>query len=212
MNLSFSVGDEEKNVRENRKRFFAEVDIPLTRIALPKQIHSDIVRIVTEPAEYEACDALITKEKNLFLVITIADCLPILLFDPVTSSIGIVHAGWRGSEMRILSKVVRVLSSEFGVLSKNLLAYVGPSAGVCCYEVGEEVAEKFDMKYLDRTKGTKPHLDLKQFNKDLRLEAGIQKKNIEVSPDCTICKPELYHSYRRDKEKSGRMMAGIGMM
>jgi YfiH family protein len=211
-NLSFSVGDGEKNVLENRKRFFGTLSIPLDRTAKPTQVHGEVVRKVSKPGEYESCDALITNKKNLFLVVTVADCLPILLYDPVTASIGVVHAGWRGSEMKILSKTVQVLSTEYGVLSKNLLVYIGPSAGVCCYEVGEEVAEKFDMKYLDKTKGAKPHLDLKRFNKDLLVKAGLPESNIEVSPDCTICKPELYHSYRHEKEKSGRMMGVIGVV
>lgn len=212
MNLSFSVGDDEKNVLENRKRFFGSLNIPLGRIAKPNQVHGDTVLSVTTSGEYDSCDALITNEKNLFLVVTVADCLPILLFDPVTNTVGVVHAGWKGSKLGILGKVVQVMNKEYRVMSKNLVVYIGPSAGVCCYEVGEEVAKEFDGKYLDKTKGVKPHLDLKQCNKDLLLEAGVQENNIEVSPDCTICKPELYHSYRRDKAKSGRMMGVIGMV
>ena len=211
MNLSFNVGDDPQNIIENRKRFFESVGIPDNSLAIPRQVHGDTVRRVTEPGRFESCDALLTNVKEIFLAVSTADCVPIFLVDPITKSLAAVHSGWRGSKLSILSKTVIALQNEFGTKVENLVAYIGPSAAVCCYEVGEEVAKEFDEKYLQKNQGRKAHLDLKQFNKNLLLEAGVHEKNIEVSPHCTICNPELFHSYRRDKEKSGRMMGVIGL-
>jgi copper oxidase (laccase) domain-containing protein len=119
------------------------------------------------------------------------------------------------------------MKSEAGIQPKNLIAFVSPGAGVCCYEVGEEVAERFPAENVDRVSHAKPHLDLKSFNRALLIESGLSPVNIEVSPDCTICtcaselsggrekfalgNPEFqYHSFRRDGAHSGRMLAVIG--
>jgi polyphenol oxidase len=212
LNLSYNVGDNKFNVLENREKFFGKLGINNSKIAFTKQIHSDVVRMVTKPGVYESCDALITREVELFLVITVADCLPIFLYDSVTQSIGAVHAGWRGSNSKILEKTLTAMNKQFGTQCKNIVAYLGPAASVCCYAVGEDVAERFDKKYVKSINEKHSLLDLKQVNKDILLKAGVSEKNIEVSEYCTICNSDLFHSYRRDKTKSGRMMAVIGMV
>ena len=212
MNLSLHVGDKRENVITNRGRFFIPLGIGLDRLAVPRQVHGDTARRVQEPGTYESCDALMTNKPELFLVVTVADCLPIFLFDPMTKSVAAVHAGWRGSKLRILDKALRGMSAEFGTKASDLIAYVGPSAGVCCYEVGEEVASEFDPEFKERQDGKKPHLDLKRFNKQLLLESGVSEESIEISEYCTICNPELFHSCRRGGEKSGRMMGVIGLL
>ena len=91
----------------------------------------------------------------------------------------------------------------------NFVCYIGPAARSCCYEVGEEVAQSFPAEYVIRSDFPKPHLDLQKMNKDILLQHGVQETNIEVADECTICSPELLHSYRRDGKRSGRMMAVI---
>ncbi len=211
MNLSFKVGDDEVNVRKNRERFFGSLGIGIDSLATTHQVHGDTVQLVESPGKFETCDALITNTKNIFLAVTVADCLPILLFDPVTHSVAAVHTGWRGSKLKITEKTVGVLSKEYGVSSKNLFAYIGPSADVCCYEVGDEVAQEFPKQFLKQGKNSKLHLNLKEYNRRLLLDAGIKDSNIEVSEHCTISQPELFHSYRRDGKYSGRMMGVIGI-
>ena len=212
MNLSFHVGDNEKHVQQNRERFFGSLDITLDHLAIPQQVHSDHVQVAGTSGVYENCDALISNSPYTYLVVSVADCLPIFIFDPVTSSIAAVHSGWRGSKAHILNKAIHGLGSVYGAKPENMVAYIGPAAGVCCYEVGDEVVKEFDARYVIQQHGKKPHLDLKTLNKVILRDAGIKEEHIEISEYCTICHSELFHSYRRDKDKSGRMMGVIGII
>lgn len=211
MNLSFRVGDKPERVGENRRRFFGALGFDPQRVAIPLQCHSSHIQSVNLPGEYDSCDGLVTTTKNLPLVITVADCLPIVLFDPRAAVLGHVHAGWRGSAGAIVRKAVTMMMDEFGASPTTMVAYLGPSAGVCCYEVGREVADAFLPDKLDIRNG-RIYLNLKKANTDQLLECGLRSENIEVSDSCTICSPELFHSYRRDREKSGRMMAVVSIV
>ena len=211
INLSFSVGDGPKNVERNRALFFRALDIPEANIAFTRQVHGDTVCEVQHAGTMEKCDALISNKPDLYLAISVADCVPIFLFDPVTKSIGAVHAGWRGSGAGIVTKTIEMMKERYRANAEMMFAYIGPSAGVCCYEVGEDVASAFLPRYLDRSGEPKPHLDLKLVNRDLLLQAGLLSLQIEVSDACTICTEELYHSFRRDGQKSGRMLGVIGL-
>jgi YfiH family protein len=212
MNLSYTVGDEHSNVMANRERFFGSLHVPIDRLAVPYQIHSDVVRNVNAPGRHDACDALITNTPELFLAVTVADCIPVLLYDPVTRSVGAVHSGWKGSKSKIVMNAIAEMRNAFKTKPQDLIAYIGPSASVCCYEVGEEVAGEFDPQFVKRRKGSKPYLDLKSLNTSLLLQAGVRATNIEVSEHCAICTLELFHSYRRDGKHSGRMMGVIGIL
>jgi YfiH family protein len=170
-----------------------------------------VVKSVVARGVYENCDALITNVRNIFLTVSIADCAPIFLFDPQSRAMGCVHAGWRGTEQGIVREAVFLMQNEFGSRVKDILAFIGPSAGQCCYEVGKEVAAKFESSRTVR-RDEKTFLDIKGMNKDQLLQAGVIEARIEVSDQCTICTPELYHSFRRDRDKSGRMMGVIGMI
>ncbi len=212
LNVSYHVGDREDCVTENRRIFYHRLGIPENRVALPGQIHSDIIREAAQPGRYDNCDGLITASAGIFLGVTIADCVPVLLYDPVSRSIAAIHAGWKGSDRRIVSAAIHRLRSRYGVKPENLLAYIGPSAGVCCYEVGNEVAARFPGEFSIANHGSHPHLDLRGYNRSLLVSEGIRHENIEVSDKCTICSPDLLHSYRREGQHSGRMMAIIGMV
>ena len=211
LNLSFNVGDDPICVTANRERFFGEMGISINRVAITKQVHGSNILSVENPGNFDSCDALISNSEDLFLAITVADCLPILLFDKSTNTFAAVHAGWKGSKSRILEKTIKGMIDKYEVASKNIHAFVGPSAGVCCYEVGQDVASQFDEQYLVRSEDDKQHLNLKQFNKELMIMNGISERNIEVAEYCTICNPTLFHSYRREGNNSGRMMAVIGI-
>lgn len=211
MNLSYSVGDTRADVVTNRLRFFDTLGISEGRVAFPSQIHSNTVKTANAPGSYADCDALISKDRDVYLSVSIADCTPVFLHDPVTGSVAAVHSGWRGSKSKLLSKVVEKLIEDFAVIPRDIVAYIGPSAGVCCYEVGEDVASAFDGAFVRREAGKRPHLDVKRFNRHLLIASGAREENIEVSEDCTICHPEMYHSFRRDGNRSGRMLGVIGM-
>lgn len=208
MNLSYHVGDEPDNVAENRNRFFASLGFVESRTAIPHQCHSSNVQIASGPGGYETCDGLITEVPGLPLAVTVADCLSIALFEPAKRVIGLVHAGWRGTSQGITIEAVGLMMKHYGVVASDLIAYLGPSAGVCCYEVGQEVAELFSKDQVEQ-RDDRLYLNLKKSNCDQLLGAGLREEDIEISPHCTICTPQLFHSHRRDRNNSGRMMAAV---
>lgn len=208
MNLSYKVGDDPKNVAESRKIFFSQLGVLEGELAHPIQCHSNTVLRIDSPGTYERCDALITNVKRLALVATVADCVPLFLFDPIHKAIGMVHAGWRGTVDEIAKCAIEKMRQEYQSESGQILAFIGPSAGVCCYEVGEEVAVMFKNKSVSY-KEKRAFIDLKNENKLQLQQQGVVDSNIEVSPSCTICMQEVFHSFRRDGQKSGRMMATI---
>jgi polyphenol oxidase len=207
MNLSYNVGDDPAIVEMNRTAFFSQLGISSSELAIPLQSHSENVRKVDIPGEYENCDALITNANRVALVITIADCVPILLFDPIKNVIGAVHAGWRGTANAIVKRAIHKMEEEFKTDTRNVHAFIGPSAGVCCYEVSEDVAVKFKNKIIHYNKNV--FLDLKKENAFQLKQLGVVEDNIEISKHCTICEKQLFHSYRRDGKSAGRMMAVI---
>jgi YfiH family protein len=166
---------------------------------------------VTAPGEYPESDALISSERGLFLCISVADCVPILLFDPLHNAIGAVHAGWRGTASGIVMAAVEAMHAEFGTLPAGLIASIGPSASLCCYKVGADVALRIPSSFVREEHG-ESFVDLKGANRGQLLNAGLRPGNVELSPYCTISDSTLFHSYRRDGAKSGRMMGVIGRM
>lgn len=185
--------------------------IGVEHLAIPKQVHGGNVIRVFKPGKYEGCDALTTSEKKVYLSINVADCLPIFIYDPGYVAVAAVHAGWRGCIERIVEKTISAMVEEFDSDPPMLRVFIGPSARVCCYEVGNDVASQFDERFLFRKNTPRPHLDMLAFTQHLLATSGVQQSHIEVSPYCTICTPNLFHSYRRDREKSGRMVGIIGI-
>ncbi|MCX7909938.1 MAG: peptidoglycan editing factor PgeF [Ignavibacteria bacterium] len=177
--------------------------------AFLKQTHSDVIHFVDSSFTMKEGDALITKEKGKVLVVKIADCAGILVYDPRNQVIAAIHSGWRGSSKRITFKTINLLVKEFGTNPKDALVYVSPVPSVLKYEVGEEVAKLFPRTTIKTSNG-KYFFDNKKEILFQLLECGVKEENIEISPLCTISNVNL-HSYRRDREKSGRMACFIGM-
>lgn len=211
MNLSLSVGDEEANVRRNRELFFGGLGIGLDELAIPRQVHGSLLLRVQTPGTFAGTDGLVTNARRVFLCVTVADCVPILLCDPLAPAVGVVHAGWRGTVSGILAAAVGRMREEFGTHPATLLAFVGPAAGACCYEVGPDVAARFDAQFR-RPRGEQTLIDLKAANRAQLLDAGLKPEHIEVDPSCTIEDSARFHSYRRDAGRSGRMMGVIGIL
>lgn len=209
LNLSFNVQDDPGHVRENRRRFFGELGIIESSIAFTKQEHTDIIRHVDVPGPNGTCDALVTSTAGLFLAISIADCTPVMLYDPVTGTIAGIHAGWRGTAAQIVPKTVEFMIATHNVIAKDIVAFIGPSAGVCCYEVGEDVALQFPEGCRTPAQSGKWMLDVRKANALQLIDSGVNSANIETDPSCSIHQP-LFHSHRRDGKGSGRMFAVIG--
>lgn len=207
-NMSKSIGDGEEIVLSNRLQLFKKLSLIPNEIIIQKQIHSDIVNVVLKKENEFEGDSLITKTKNLGLAISTADCTNIYLYDSEQRIIAAVHSGWLGTEKKILEKTVLKMKS-FGSNPNNVFAYFGPSICQNNYEVGKEFLEKFDQKYM-LPKGKKFLLDLKSANKDMLLYCGIPEEQIEISGICSFENPQ-FHSYRRDKHKSGRALGVIAM-
>lgn len=225
LNIAFHTADEPAYVLQNRQRLLAHLGIPLEYLTTAKQVHGNDVAVVTSDmrgsgacdynSAIEATDALITNVPNTCLMIQVADCPPILLYDPGRQVIAAVHAGWRGSAQLITLKTVRTMVDHFDCQPKDIVACIGPSIGPCCYEVGPEVVYtvREAMGSLDglaepSTSSDRFHLDLWEANRRQLIEAGIQEQNIEVAQICTRCKSDLFFS-ERSCRGTGRFGAGI---
>jgi YfiH family protein len=210
LNLGGSQDDAE-NVLENNYLFFGALDVPFEKVAKSHQVHGDSILYVTEPGRFEGYDALITNIAGIQLAVTVADCTPILIYDPVVKAVAAIHAGWRGTVSQIVFKTTLQMQALFGTEAKNCLAYVGTCIDECSFEVGEEVAEHFNSthKRWDEQKG-KFFIDLKKANRDQLLRTGMNADNIEISPFSTVQNNADYFSYRHEKGITGRMLATIG--
>lgn len=168
--------------------------------ALAPGLHSDVEG-----------DAVVVRAGAVAAVAT-ADCVPILLVEPVRRWAAAVHAGWRGTVARVVIAAVSVARRD-GVDPKGLYAALGPSIGPCCYEVGEEVASAFIDKGLPLVRDSRrgrSFLDLRICNEVLLSSAGLPRERIRVFGPCTRCRSDLYHSYRADRERAGRQLSWIG--
>ena len=210
MNTSYQVGDDREAVTANRARFTGCKGVAPDELAIPGQVHSANVQAVSAPGAYPGCDGLVTDIPRVFLSVSFADCVPVLIFDPVRPAVAAVHAGWRGAAARIASAAVHLLELAYGSRPDDLLVYLGPAAGKCCYAVGPEVAANFPGTRI-RNDGSSIYLDLKGAIVEQLSSCGISPAHIELDPSCTICTPHRFHSYRRDGAKSGRMMGFIGL-
>lgn len=151
---------------------------------------------------FDSKDAMITQKKNIMLLITTADCVPIFVFDWKKKVIADIHAGWRGTHENILGHTIDLLKAKYNSNPKETIICSGPSIGQCCFEVGNHVASLFKNDYGSRylkfnTKSSKNHVDLKAVNRDIALSCGIPKENIYICNICTCCNEEFF-SYRRD--------------
>lgn len=200
----------------DRVRYVASIGAPEWPLLKLKQVHSGIVREMTDTsAAGDAVDgdASITSLEGVLLGVQTADCVPILLADSEARAVAAVHAGWRGTAARIASNTVERLREKHGVNPKSVVAAIGPHIGVCCYEVGEEVAEAIGESGVieHRPEWPKPHLNLAEANRRQLVAAGVPEPQIDISSLCTRCREDLFFSYRRDGSRTGHMLSVIGI-
>lgn len=208
LNLGFNTNEDRDVVEENRKVLYRNLDIDPDNLALVKQVHSNRVVVVDKGGYHESADAMITTRPGLTLGIQVADCSAVLLADSVNKVIAAAHAGWRGAVSGIVKKTIDEMV-KLGSDPENMSAYVSPCIGVREFEVGEEVARQFPDDFVDYLHYEKPHVDLKSFIRNELVQKGIAFQSIEIDPHCTKTEPDLFYSYRREREKSGRMMGLI---
>ncbi|HKI45600.1 MAG TPA: peptidoglycan editing factor PgeF [Balneolales bacterium] len=181
-----------------------------TRLAYAKQVHGGRVVTVNEPGFVGEADGLITTSADMTLAIQVADCGVLLLADRENGIIGALHSGWRGTADGIAGNAI-VRMKELGSLPENIEVFIGPCISSQVYEVGEEVASRFDGRFVLRDGFAKPHLAIREALKQQLRDAGIPEINLEIDQRCTYLNPDLFHSYRRDGKKSGRMIGFIRM-
>lgn len=222
LNLAGFDEDSAENIRENRRRFVSLVGGEWT-LAACWQVHGRDVRVVRDAREAgnesERCDALATELPGVLLGVKTADCVPVVLGDSRTGACAAVHAGWRGTLAGIVRHALATLHKEFGTKPEDVRAAIGPAALACCYEVGPEVVEAFRAEVSNAdalfTPTSEGHalVDLHRANFEQLTGAGVQPERIHALPLCTICRPEDFFSYRRDKKlhgRTGRLMSVIG--
>lgn len=208
-NMSLSVGDDELRVRANRASLAERLGFSPERLATQRQVHGATIRDVGRGYEPSESDALVCAERGWLLAVSVADCAPVLLYDPSCGVIAGVHSGWRGTALNIAGATVDRLAG-LGCSRGELRAYIGAAAGQCCYEVGEDVAGRFEARFSRPIGDGKFLFDNRGVVLDQLLDAGLRSVHMELDARCTICDMN-FHSFRRDGEHSGRMFAVIGM-
>ncbi len=226
LNLGLHTADNQEHVRTNRALLSNETGINIDHFLYASQVHSGDVKIIDYDAVANGVlannprtDATITSLPGICLMVMVADCVPILLFDPVKKVSAVIHAGWRGTVHSITSNTLHAMVEHFGCDPADILAGIGPSIGPCCYEVGEDVKD-FVMQNFGTTEGylvqkkpsSKPHFDLWYANHKQLTDNGLRPENIETSELCTLCHSDIFFSSRASAGITGRFAAGICML
>jgi polyphenol oxidase len=222
LNLGYATGDMPANVFENRTRLAQTLGISLDAMTLCRQVHGSNVVIVTGDALGAGAraplpdgDALETDLPSVMLTILVADCVPVLLYDPVHRAVAVAHAGWRGTVAQVTGATIDAMERAFGANPADLLAGIGPSIGPCCYQVGLDAIERIRASLPDSATVLLPdpspehaRFDLWRANQDQLLARGVPPANIELARVCTKCRHDRFFS-ERYRRGSGRFAAGI---
>lgn len=220
LNLAIGRGDSMENVEENLRILGKALNFDPQKLVMTMQIHSDLVRVVTEKdcrglchRDYPPCDALVTNTPGVALLVFTADCTPLLFHDPVTGAVGAAHAGWRGTAQAIGARVVEAMVAHCGSRPEDIRAAIGPNVGFCHFETDADVPEAMIAAFGDEVrayisqKGEKYFLDLKAINALVLRRAGV--RHIEISTDCTMCQPDRFWSHRVTRGDRGSQGAII---
>jgi YfiH family protein len=206
LNLGMHVGDVSERVRLNRRGLMRTLGRRLLEPVVGEQVHGAEARAVGElhsgtrweqnEKALQNTDALVTATRYLPLVILVADCLPIALVDPVRSVAAAVHAGWRGLAAGVIEGALRTMKTTWGTVASDVVAWIGPCIGACCYEVGPEVAERFPFFTMEG-EADRPLLDLRAAARARLLGDGLLEENLTGLDLCTACQEKLFFSHRR---------------
>ena len=222
LNLAGFNEDTAQNIYENRRRFLKLFDGNWLLTGC-WQMHGADIRTVRDPddarRDTEYFDAMVSNAPRILLGVKTADCVPILLGDSRTGACAAVHAGWRGTLASILPRALERMSAEYGTSARDVRAAIGPAACECCYEVGSEVIEAVRKSFprsehlMNPTRDGHALIDLQRANREQLTEAGVAPERIHTAPLCTMCRTDLFFSYRREKQlygRTGRLMSVVG--
>ena len=212
LNLGLSTKDDRANVLMNRRLLFGAAGLAADSLAIAGQVHGSDVRPVHEPGLYRGYDALVTSTRSLVLCITSADCAVVLLADPDASVVGACHSGWRGTVARAAVETVTAME-RLGARAERTYAYVSPCISTANFEVGPEVAARFDAQYVvEKPEWPRPHVDLRGAIADQLIGCGLPQDAIEISERCTVAETSDFFSYRAENGTTGRMMGYISLI
>jgi YfiH family protein len=213
MNIRLPILDEE--CLQNKKVYFNKLGIDLSSIVSTNLIHETNIVVVDEKDKGQIIlntDGLITDKQNIFLTVTVGDCVPIYFFDENKKIIGLAHAGWRGVVKNISKALIEKMVSEYGSNPKDITVHIGPHLQRCHFEIKEDIESQFENEFVVRENGIMK-VDLLSIIKKQLLSLGVKLENISLSDECTYNKIDKYFSYRRDKpEKVQSMIAYIGII
>ena len=220
MNLAIRLHETDENVTRNFEILGNALGFGIGDLVLTRQTHSDTVRVVSRAdcrgcfhRDYPECDALVTNDPGVALVVFTADCTPLLFHDPVTGAVGAAHAGWRGTAAGIGAKTVETMVREYGCNPADIRAAIGPNVGFCHFEPGADVPDGMiaafgeEARQFIRVSGEKYYVNLKEINALSLRRAGVT--HIEISEDCTMCSPHRFWSHRVTRGDRGSQGAVI---
>ena len=214
-NINGYCGDDEVHIAANKVALCSLLGIDSNRLVMPHQVHDCVVRRIDGPQQgvIEGVDAVMTDVPQLCIGVSTADCIPVLLYDSTHRAVSAVHAGWRGTVLRIVQKAVETMRDTYGTAPADLQAVIGPGIALDSFEVGDEVYNQFlsagfDMQPISR-RDAKWHIDLPMCNRLQLMEAGIPADHIQMTNICTYQQYDRYFSARRLGIQSGRIYTGI---
>lgn len=212
LNLGLFTPDAVQSIHQNRKIFFDALNWPIQQIAESHQVHGNKIKVVDKPEILKGFDGLITNVPGIALTITVADCCPILAYDPVRKCIGAVHAGWKGTTLKIAALLIDTMERQFSCQPKDIHAWIGVCIRQKNYEVDQDVAQHFSSahKIWDTSK-KKYFIDIRKANASFLLEKGVSNKKIHQTPWGTFSHPKNFFSHRHSQGNTGRGLAVIGM-
>ncbi len=226
LNIGFHVGDDNFRVLQNRRILADALGMDLLKCTFANQCHSANVAIVNDTGRGKGAlekdsslantDGMITNVKNICLGVQVADCVPILLYDPQQQVIASLHAGWKGTLRKIVPEAIAKMVQHYGCMAENIYAGLGPSNGPCCYEVGEDVFREANtalgsVKGIIKPAATEGKYMFDQWEANVRQlkDAGLREEHIELAGICSQCEHETFFSSRAQDGITGRFMAGI---
>ncbi len=212
LNLGLNTTDDARNVEENRKRFFMALGIDPARVATAHQVHGQEILTVSEPGRYEGYDALMTDQPNLFVGVSVADCVPILVYDQKNRAVAAIHAGWKGTVGELVRLTLEAMQQTYSTHPRDCYAYVGTCIDETSFEVGPDVGDQFapEFKRVDEfTQRT--FVNLRSANTKQLINFGIPAAQIAISSFSTVLNNDDYFSHRLEKGQTGRLLAIIGM-
>lgn len=214
-NINGYCGDDEVHIAANKVALCGLLGIDSNRLVMPHQVHDCVVRRIDGPQQgvIEGVDAVMTDVPQLCIGVSTADCIPVLLYDSTHRAISAVHAGWRGTVLRIVQKAMEAMCHAYGTAPADLQAVIGPGISLDSFEVGDEVYNQFlsagfDMQPISR-RDAKWHIDLPMCNRLQLMEAGVPADHIQMTNICTYQQYDRYFSARRLGIQSGRIYTGI---